>query len=242
MATLDVEPAPMEHGGHIVPLLSIKIDGVNVSSEFPPFDASASSIGTSTCLECFVATGGDITFCGSLPDDGFDSHDVIGIRRHNGKIVWFHQHDAWSCPIISGAEKHHMWLFDIAEYESKLGGDSSNLPGFNATDIQRVIRLSNIPDPNNAIYRIPSSNDDRNGKQLMTLLHELATDDGLLIIEMPNDVIPYEIGFERNCNPDVLLDVGTVGDNYAFRLNRNPAFPFWITSETINQRFPKIAG
>lgn len=241
MATLDVEPTPVKHGGHIVPLLAIKIDGETVSSEFPPFDASVSSIGISTCVECFVATGGEISFCGNVPD-GLDSHDVIGIRRHQGKIVWFHQHDAWSCPIIPNVPKHHVWQFEIAEYESKLGGDSSKLPGFSATDIQRVIRLSRIPAPNNAIYRVPLSNSDRSGRRLMTLLHNLTTDDGLQIVDEPYNVITHEVGFELNCDPDVLLDVGTVGDTYALRLKRNPAFPFWITSDTINQRFPEFVG
>ncbi len=240
MSLIDVEPSDVEYGGRTVRLLAVKIDGQLVSNQFPPFDASAKSIGISTCLECYVATSGEITFCGSYPKD-LDTHDVIGIRRHNRNIVWFHQHDAWFCPIISNADKHQMWFFDIADYESKLGGDSSLLPDFNSADIRRVIRLSDIPDPQKSIYRNPVCDSDSAGRKLMTLIHNLANDDGLEIVDEPQDVINYEIGFERNCDPEVVFDVGAVGSTYAFRLRRNPAFPLWVTSSLINVVFPEIA-
>lgn len=241
MSLIDVEPSDVEYGGRTVRLLAIKIDGKLVGSQFPPFDASATSIGTTTCLECFVATSGEIASCDSYPE-GLDTHDVIGIRRHKGKVVWFHQHDAWSCPIIPNADKHQMWFFDIDDYESKLGGDSSSLPDFNSTDIRRVIRLSDTPDPQKCIYRIPICKSDSAGRKLMTLIHDLANDDGLKIVDEPQDVIPYELGFERNCDPEVVFDVGVESDYYAIRLRKNPAFPLWITSNLLNQRFAEIAG
>ena len=241
MATIDVQPAPVEENGHTIPLLAVRIDGQLVSEQFPPFDASFASIGTSTCTECFLATNGYITFCGSLPD-GLDSHDVIGIRRLNDQIIWFHQHDEWSCPILPNANSHDMWHFDIDNYETQLGGSSSNLPELAAIDIQRVIQFSQIPDPNNSIYRIPLSQRDPIGRNLMKLIQQIANDDSLRIVPDADDVIPYEIGFERNSAPDVMFDAGLVDGTYALKFNRNPTFPLWVTSDIIGQRFPEIAG
>lgn len=241
MSSIDVEPSDVEYGGANVRLLSIKIDGHLVSNRFPPFDASAPSVNQSTCLECFTATSGRVTNCGSFPE-GLDTRDVIGIRRHKGRVVWFHQHDAWSCPIIPNAAKHQMWFFDVEDYETALGGDCSTLPEFNSIDIQRVIGLSKIPDPEKSLYRIPQCEFDPVGRKLMALISDLRNDDGLTIVDEPNEATPYEIGFERNCEPEVRLDIGITNNNNAFRLVRNPAFPLWITSPTINKRFPEIAG
>ena len=240
MATIDVRPAPVEENGQTIPLLAVRIDGQLVSDQFPPFDASFASIRTSTCTECYLATRGEITFCGSLPD-GMDSHDVLGIRRVNDRIIWFHQHDAWSCPILPEANKHDIWYFDIENYESQLGGNSSDLPELAATDIQRVIQFSQIPEPNNAIFRTPLSEHDRSGCNLMALIQQIANDDSLRIVSDAEDVTPYEIGFERNCGPDVMFDAGLVDGAYALKLNRNPAFPLWITSDIISKRFPEVA-
>ena len=241
MATIDVQPAPVEENGRTIPLCAVRIDGQLVSDQFPPSDASFASIGTSTCTECYLATGGDITFCGSLPD-GLDSHDVIGIRKLNDHVIWFHQHDAWSCPILPDANKHDIWHFDICEYESQLGGSSANLPELAAIDIQRVIKFSQMPDPSNSIFRIPLSEHDPIGRNLMKLIQQIANDDSLRIVPDADDVIPYEIGFERNCAPDVMLDAGLVDGTYALKLNLNPSFPLWVTSDIIGQRFPEIAG
>lgn len=241
MSSIDVEPSHVEYGGDIVRLLAIKIDGQLVSNQFPPFDASASSVSKSTCLECFTATSGEITNCGSFPE-GLAIHDVIGIRRHKGKVVWFHQHDAWSCPIVPNVAKHHMWFFDVDDYETQLGGGSSTLPEFSPTDIQRVIGLSKIPDPEKSLYRIPKCQLDPVGRKLMALISDLRHDNGLTVVDEPNEAIPYEIGFERNCEPEVVLDVGITDNDYAFRLRRNPGFPLWITSPSIQERFPEIAG
>ena len=240
MANISVKPAPVEHGNQIVPLLSVTIDSQLISKTFPPFDASSESIGTSTCLECYVATRGDVAFCGSLPD-GLDSTDVIGIRRHQNMIYWFHQHDEWSCPILKGAAKHRIWQFDPFEYESQLGGDSSGLPDFSSTDIQRVIRFSSIPNPERAISRIPSCSVDRLGRKLLDLINSTKTDDGLQIVQQPKDVVPYEIGIERNCASEVTFDAGITEGRYALRLIRSPTYPFWLSSDMINERMAEIA-
>ena len=240
MATLSIQPAPVEHGGQIVPLLSVTIDDQLVSNEFAPFDASAHSIGTSTCLECFVATGGDVAFCGT-PPEGFDSTDVIGVRRRQDKVFWFHQHDEWSCPIVAGAAKHRMWSFDCDDYELALGGNSSELPDFSSIDIQRVIRFSPIPAAELAINRIPLCSTDRLGRKLLELINLLQTDDGLHIVQPPTNPIPYEIGIERNCEPQIIFDAGIRDGRYALRLIRCPTFPFWLSSDLISERMAGIA-
>ncbi|MBL8853973.1 MAG: hypothetical protein JNK57_08375 [Planctomycetaceae bacterium] len=242
MAKLHVKPAPVEYAGRTVPLLSVMIDGQHIGHEFRPFDASATSISRYTCIECYVGTSGKITNCGGHFPEGLDTYDEIGIRRQNGKVVWFHQSDRGTSQYEANEDKHPIWFFDIDDYESQLGGDSSRLPEFNAIDIQRVVRMSRLPERQKSLYRIPLCGADPKGQRLMTLIHGLANDDGLTIADEPTDVIPYELGCERNCGPEVIFEVGIREHIYAFRLLRNPAFPFWLTSHLFNQRFPEIAG
>ncbi len=240
MSTIYVQPAPTRYAGQIVPLLSVWIDDHLVSHHFPPFDASATSIGASVCLECFVGTNGKITCCGGLPE-GQDSHDDFGIRRHGNQIVWFRLNNHRIFDIWNDVPSSHMWQFEITEYESQLGGDSTHLPDFTASDIQRVIRLSNVPKREDSIYRIPLCELDPMGRKLLKLIQGLTSDDGLEIAKTPTNVITYEIGMERNCEPEVTFDVGIDGGRFAIRLHRNPTFQYWISSAGIDEQLARIA-
>ena len=134
-----------------------------------------------------------------------------------------------------------MWHFDIDDYEAKLGGSSASVPDFSATDIQRVIRFSQIPCADDALFRVPANSSDPKGRRIMKLVTQLLIDDDLRIVPAPDEMLPYEIGFERNCGPLVFFDVGVVDGLHALKLNQNPTFPFWITSDSANRLLPRFA-
>lgn len=241
MAELRIHPAPVEHGGFVVPLLAVEIDGHIVSAEFPPFDASAQSIGTTTCLECYVATHGKVTFCGSLPE-GIDSHDVIGIRRHQDQIYWFHQHDQWSCPIIPGFPKDHVWSFPVANYERELGGESSTLPDFSIEDILRILNMGVRFQPADGLFTIPEIDNDPQGRRLLRLIDEIARSDKLQLCQPPNETTSIRIGIESPGLPECCIQIGQNDRSYAILFEDNPAIPHWLTSTLIDERLCEIAG
>ena len=95
--------------------------------------------------------------------------------------------------------------------------------------------MSRLSARQKSLYRILLCDPDPKGQRLTTFIHDLGEDDGLTISEEPNIVIPHEIGFERNCDPEIVFEAGIKGDRYVLRLLGNPTFPFWLSSSLISQ-------
>jgi len=182
----------------------------------------------------------DYRCCGSVPD-GLDSHDIIGVRRIEQKVYWFHRHTEWGT-IYDGALPHQVWEFNVPEYESTLSGSSIDLPAFSSHDLRRIISCSKIPKSDEACYRIPSSPSDRRGQLLLGMVNAVESDDSIQIVPEPDDQLPCEIGLGPNLPAHTKFSVGKSGERFAILLEQNPVCAFWITSPTIDKQIEELVG
>ena len=232
MARFEANRQSIEYGDLQLELLRIKIDDVPVPHLFPMFDASAESVVTDPCLECYASTRGEITFCGTLPSD-LTSHDNVYIRRHNGKIFWFLGHLQYLDALTTTVSPTQIFEFDSREYEAQLSGSSRGLPGFRSEDIKILLNRYPAIDPEFGIYVLPSLKNDPGGRGLLKLIQLIRTDDAITVSSLPLSSAEIRIGI-ADSEFECILKVGVHGSRYCLLLQSIPFFPLWLSSDSIH--------
>lgn len=226
VSTFEVRERQVDYYGHTLRVFAVRIDGQLVSDTFGRFDASADSITSEICEECYAATGGQIAICGE---------DNIAVRRHGDTVYWFLAVRERVVPMLDDVASNHVRSFPRRAYEKELSSDASPLRDFDSRDIHWILNLEPVYPAHLGLFTIPDVEDDPQGRRLLDVVARVVQSRDLVVCDAPAESRTIRIGIDTKGVPEVVVEMGKATRGYAMRLVANPGFPLWLTCDSMGE-------
>jgi hypothetical protein len=201
-------------------LWRLTVDGEEITDSAKPFSASDAEIILEECNEC-----------------GYCSLRDVCVRRVGDQIIWF---DKPPTDRYFESLKGRVLAFNQDDYASvALSGDIQALPLMKREELEGLVRAIEPSKPDVAIYRIPDSVSDPNGRLALALLRDaLATPEVRWdFAAAPDSSIELRIGLDIPGIPEAIWQVGRVDNRTAFCFLAYPELPIWMRSDALDRQF-----
>jgi len=199
----------------------VLIDGVQITTDAMPFDASTGQIVLSECAMCYS--------CG-MPE--------IAVRRTSDDvIIWFVDVDDDQ---HSTLPRSSIYAFDAANYRAVLGGVTSELPQLTLHEFESILPNHDFPRWEDALYVLPDLPNDTLGKHTLRIFRS-ALADGRLEYRLANPAVSgcLTFGLDIDKIPECKILLGTDGDETLFQFSQLPYLPIWLAIRDENHPFAR---
>lgn len=227
-STLAYKPRQFSGDSTLFWLWRVEIDGKLFSETVLPFQASEPRIERFGCTHC--GTAGDGT--------GF-----YAARKSADGIFWFVEELLLPDFTQDFANLPETFLFDTADYEKVLGGQSSELPKLRQDELSTLLTRG-LPPESLALYIVPEVPADKSGSKLLARARETFADPDYLTVESPacpERITEIRIGLDLPGVPECKWFVGITRDGLCISFASKPQIPGWISGSAIDRAFSSIS-
>ena len=208
--TFEREIRILEQSTQTAEFWRVSIDGVQITADAKPFDASSDHIILAECTMCY--------FCG-MPE--------IAVRRLSDDVViWFVDLDDDQSPTIP---RSVIYSFEATNYQEILGGNTSALPQLSHHEFERIVPHFDFPRWEDALYVLPDLPNDTLGKHTLRIFCD-ALADGRLEYRLANPPVSGRLtfGLDTDKIPESKILLGRDGDETLFQFSQLPYLPIWL--------------
>jgi hypothetical protein len=201
-------------------LWRLLVDGDEITDSAKPFCASEAEIVLEECNEC-----------------GHCSLRDVCVRRVGDQIIWFNKPPT---DRYFESLNGRVLAFNQDDYASvALSGNIQGLPLMKREELEGLVRAIKPPKPDVAIYRIPDSASDPNGRLALALLRDaLATPEVRWdFAAAPDSSIELRIGLDIAGIPEAIWQVGRGDNRAALCFLAYPELPIWVRSDALDRQF-----